>query len=54
MDANLNEERIEDNLPIQQKLKAEFNQFKIKNTQIINGKALLPDSILNKYTKPVK
>ncbi len=54
LDANMDEERIENDLPIKRRLKAEFNQYKIRNAQIINGKALLPDSILKKYTLPSK
>ncbi|MBU0695159.1 MAG: sulfatase-like hydrolase/transferase, partial [Bacteroidetes bacterium] len=54
MSADMDEELIENDLATKQRLIAEFNQFKIRNTQIINGKALLPDSILNKYAQPLK
>ncbi|MBC7653323.1 MAG: LTA synthase family protein [Oligoflexus sp.] len=54
INADMNEEKIENNLSEKQRLIAEFNQYKIRNTQLINGKALLPDSILNKYTLPLK
>lgn len=50
----MDEEIVENDLPTKQRLTAEFNQYKIRNTQIINGKALLPDSILNKYAMPLK
>jgi len=48
----MDEEKVEDDTAIKQRLMTEFNLFKLKNTEIINGKALLPDSILNKYTTP--
>lgn len=51
---NMDEELIEDDLLTKQKLTAQFNQYKIKNEQIINGKSLLPDSILTKYTLTLK
>lgn len=31
-------------------LRNEFNQFKIKNSEIINGKKIVPDSIVERYT----
>nr|WP_294901258.1 LTA synthase family protein [uncultured Pedobacter sp.] len=52
LNANMDEEKVEDDLSTKQRLTAEFNQFKIRNNQIIHGKALLPDSILNKYALP--
>ena len=54
IDVKLDEEKIENDLPTKNRLIAEFNQYKMKNTKIINGKALLPDSIINKYTIPLK
>lgn len=43
------EEPVEDPIKIEE-LKNEFNQFRRKNLEIANGKKILPDSLLKKYT----
>ena len=44
-----NEEPINDPVKIEE-LKNEFNQFRRKNSEIVQGKKILPDSIVEKYT----
>ncbi|MDR5589892.1 LTA synthase family protein [Christiangramia sp. SM2212] len=46
---DFNEERVNDPDKVEE-LKNAFNQFRMKNSEIVNGKKILPDSIIRKYT----
>lgn len=49
LNPDLSEDLIED-APKKRELEAEFYQFKQKNQQIIAGKKIVPDSLINNYT----